>query len=89
MDSHDSISPTKSLNSEACCRCLRFTSMHDADVCIAYPTATKQQFHCKSTTVAGHLRCVADIRVVVKNVFPFGIPIIIRHLIFRVPKKEP
>ena len=35
--------------------------------------------------VAGRLRTW----VVVKIVVPFWIPIIIRHLIFRVPKKEP
>ena len=27
--------------------------------------------------------------VVVKIMVPFGVPIIIRHLLFRVPKKEP
>ena len=39
------------------------------------------------------LRCFStkdmNIRVVVKIMVPFRVPIIIRHLIFRVPKKGP
>ena len=58
------------------------------DVCWGPPFSGKLQYG--ASTGKGHeYKPQHTIWVVVKNMVPFWIPIIIRHLIFRVPKKGP